>query len=152
MQREDQQRIHEENQYHRDKNQHVRTETEMNALQTERNQLVTRFESFDPAQLRDAVRTSVGTILASVLAPLFIHLLHVLGWVLRVPEGWTVLEPIGVFLLWIGGLAWVLRHIRREVMEETVVWLDDPPPPRGVAPNSLCRFLCLTILVAWISI
>jgi hypothetical protein len=127
MQREDQQRIHEENQYHRDKNQHVRTETEMDALQTERNQLVTRFESLDPAQLRNAIRTSVGTILASVLFPLFIHLLHVLGWVLRVPERWTVLEPIAVFLLWIGGLAWVFLHIRGEITEDTVDVLDDPP-------------------------
>ena len=126
IQREDQQRIHEENQYHRDKNQHVRTETEIDALQTERNQLVTRFESLDPSQLRDAIRTSVGTILASVLFPLFIHLLHVLGWVLRVPERWTVLEPIAVFLLWIGGLAWVFRHIRGEVTEDTVDVLNDP--------------------------
>ncbi len=127
MQSENQQRIHEENQYHRDKNQHVRTETEIDALETEREQLVTRFESLDPSQLRSAVRTSVGTILASVLFPLLIHLLHILGWVWRVPESWTVWEPIVVFLVWIAGLGWVFWHIRNEVTEETVDVPEDSP-------------------------
>lgn len=127
MQRADRQKIHEKNRHHQDKNQHVRTETEIDALETERNQLVTRFESLDPSQLRDAIRISVGTILASVLFPLFVHLLHVLELVFHMSDGWPMLEPIVVFLVWIGGLAWVFLYIRGEIMEDTVEMPDDPP-------------------------
>lgn len=126
MQREDQQRIHEENQYHTDQNQRTRVVTEAEGLKTEREQLKSRFESLDPTDFQDALYVSVGTIVASVLFPLLIHLLHILGWVLQIPTTWTGVEPFVVFSIWVAGLLGVFWYLRGEVTDETIELPDEP--------------------------
>lgn len=86
-------------------------------LQDRRTVLVEQYNSLDPEQLRDSITASIVPIVLSVVLPIFIRLLHELGWVLKAPPYFVPLEPIGVLLAWLVGFFWTLRFVWVRITE-----------------------------------
>lgn len=84
---------------------------EIEQLEDERKVLVEQYNSADPQQLRDSIKSTIMPIILSVVLPLLVRFLHELGWVLSVSSPVAVVEPVIVLAAWLVGFFWTLRFV-----------------------------------------
>lgn len=86
-------------------------------LEERRAALEDQYDSLDPEQLEESVKATIVPIGLSVVLPLFIRLLHELGWTVSVPYPWNFLEPVLVWIAWLIGFLWTLNFVWTRIQE-----------------------------------
>lgn len=96
-------------------------------LLEKRKRLEERYESLDPKQLRDSIKSTIIPIILSVVIPLIARFLHEIGLQSTViSPTMALIEPMIVLIIWIIGFFWTLWFVWKRVTR-TDEELQSPP-------------------------
>lgn len=109
--------IHEREEYNRNQQEWLRTKTEIRSLQREREKLVNRYDTLDPARIRETLQVAVVAIFFSVVIPSITYLAYVIGFP-GIETSFSWIEPIIIFVLWAIGLGYVFQHLRDKLNKD----------------------------------
>ncbi|MGQ5516499.1 hypothetical protein [Halococcus saccharolyticus] len=101
---------------------------DIDELEDEWELLVEEDKSLDPQQLQDGIKSAAVPIALSVMFPLFVRLLHELGWTYSSPFAW--IEPVAVSVVWIVGFLWTLGFLWKRVSNTEELLNESPPSQR----------------------
>lgn len=90
---------------------------EIQMLENQRDDLVLEYNSLDPKQLRESLKTTVIPVTLSVILPLAVRFLHEVGFVVSELTSIAHLEPWVVFALWLIGVFWTLLFIWKRIRD-----------------------------------
>lgn len=86
------------------------------ALTDERQQLTARYKALDPSNVTPTLKASVVAIALTVVVPSLAYLLRILEVAPKVGPLWV--QPVSVFVVWLGGLGCVFAHLYLEITTE----------------------------------
>jgi len=86
------------------------------ALTDERQQLTARYKALDPSTVTPTLKASVVAIALAVVVPSLAFLLRILEVAPEVGPSWV--QPVSVFVVWLGGLGYVFAHLYSEITTE----------------------------------